>query len=126
MAELPLQPLKQSFFDLIDNAFEASVDQDVQVSIQFESGQIESGSLGSQFIVSITNTGAALAPVVIENWGEPFVTTKEDGNGLGLFNAITLLHAMGGELRASHHRGRTALKMSMPLIWNKGFKETVG
>jgi signal transduction histidine kinase len=54
---------------------------------------------------------------VLEKWGEPFVTTKENGTGLGLFNALTLVQAMGGRLEIIREpKSRTRVRLAFPRV----------
>jgi two-component system sensor histidine kinase RegB len=109
MLEMPTQPLRQSFFDLIDNACEAR-EGDGEVEIELREARTETGV---EIQLSVLNEGPEFAPVVLEKWGEPFVTTKENGTGLGVFNALTLAQAMGGALTVVREpRRRTRVRMS--------------
>jgi two-component system sensor histidine kinase RegB len=121
--EIPVQPLKQSFFDLLDNACEATVDGQRANSrlhslavVEVDAREFESKGR-TEVHLSIINEGAELSNVVLEKWGEPFVTTKENGTGLGLFNALTLVQAMGGRLEIIREpKSRTRVRLAFPRV----------
>jgi two-component system sensor histidine kinase RegB len=105
--DIPVYPLKQSYFDLLENAHEASMSGEL-VSVRIRSST-------NALHVSVENKGDPISPLIFDKWGEPFVTTKENGTGLGLFNAITLLQAMGGGLEANNLPGSIVrIEFSIP------------
>jgi signal transduction histidine kinase len=53
-----------------------------------------------RFAIIIADTGPGLAPEVLQRWGEPFLTTKPDGTGLGLSLALRIIRECGGEIQA--------------------------
>jgi signal transduction histidine kinase len=52
-------------------------------------------------IVTISDTGAGLDPMIVERIYEPFFTTKSDGLGMGLSICRTIIESHGGELWVS-------------------------
>jgi C4-dicarboxylate-specific signal transduction histidine kinase len=53
--------------------------------------------------------------VVRTHFGQPFVTTKADGVGLGLYYVHTLAEALGAELRIEDRsEGGAAATLSLP------------
>lgn len=117
--EVPLAPLQQSFFDLIDNAFEATpLDRSPRVVVIRLSKE---NALGESMIcLAVENRGEPIPEIVMAKWGEPFVTSKTDGTGLGLFNALTLVKAMGGDLQVVYPAsGQTEIRMLIPTLPEK-------
>jgi len=52
-----------------------------------------------------------------EHLGEPFFTARENGNGLGLFNAFTFAKAMGGRLEISDRsEGGAKISLQIPML----------
>ncbi len=59
--------------------------------------------------VLVADTGPGLPPEVLERLFQPFVTTKENGMGIGLSLCRTIVDAHGGELSATTGEGGGAL-----------------
>ncbi len=51
--------------------------------------------------VSVCDTGSGLAPEVVKQLFQPFITTKADGMGLGLSICRTIIESHGGQLTAT-------------------------
>jgi two-component system sensor histidine kinase RegB len=90
-ALIPAVAFSQALLNLIDNAIEASNgEQPVEVIIDNPDGHTE---------VAVLDRGKGWPDVVRSHIGEPFVTTKPDGVGLGLYFVHSLAEAVGAELR---------------------------
>jgi len=85
---LPPVPFTQALLDLLDNAVEAS---DGAIVLGVECG-------GEVCRIEVRDQGAGWPDVVRANFGQPFLTTKSKGTGLGLYNAHSLATALGGKL----------------------------
>jgi C4-dicarboxylate-specific signal transduction histidine kinase len=55
---------------------------------------------GDGVLVSVMDSGPGLAPEVLRDLFQPFMTTKHDGTGLGLWISHGLVERYGGVLRA--------------------------
>jgi len=67
-------------------------------------------------VLEIADRGAGLAPELQANAGEPFLTTKSDGLGLGLFLAYTTFSRFGGDVRLMPRDGGGVLcRLTLPL-----------
>ncbi|NML14034.1 sensor histidine kinase [Azohydromonas caseinilytica] len=55
---------------------------------------------GNGVALSVTDSGPGLAPEVLRDLFQPFMTTKHDGTGLGLWISHGLIERYGGTLRA--------------------------
>ena len=89
-ALVPAIAFSQAVLNLIDNALKASgLDQPVEVIVSRNAGVVE---------VSVLDRGVGWPDVVRRHLGEPFVTTRPDGVGLGLYYVHTLAEALGAEL----------------------------
>lgn len=99
----------QTFFDLLDNAREASFkDHSIQVRLYKKDRWA---------FVEVRDQGAGLTNEILGRLGEPFVTSKVDGNGLGLYAAMMMAQSVGGEFKISNntpHPGATA-QIQLPL-----------
>ncbi|NBX16715.1 MAG: hypothetical protein EBR09_05050 [Proteobacteria bacterium] len=101
--------LKQVIFDLLDNAIKACPHGNVKLSAL--SGQ------GGFAEVVIEDNGSGLPMFVREHLGEPFLTTREDGVGLGLYNAVMFSRAMDGRLHiVDRAEGGTKVTLQIPLV----------
>ena len=88
-ALIPAVAFSQALLNLIDNAIEAGGSESVEVIIDKLDGRTE---------VAILDRGNGWPDVVRSHVGEPFVTTKPDGVGLGLYFVHSLAAAVGAEL----------------------------
>lgn len=97
---------------LLDNAHEAQREIDARATIVVSCGQRE----GAAFI-DVEDRGAGLATGLERRVGEPFVTTKEpgEGMGLGLFLVRSLLEPAGGKLSFERRDPRgTRVRVEVP------------
>jgi signal transduction histidine kinase len=71
---------------------------------------------GERLEIEIADEGAGIPKDLLKRLGQPFVTTKVTGSGLGLFLARRLVTASGGELviRSEVGRGTTCI-VRMPI-----------
>lgn len=88
---LQVLAFSQTFFDLLDNAYEASP-QGATIYVRLFKKD-------SWVVLEVTDRGEGLSQEILSRLGEPFVTSKEDGNGLGLYSASMMAQAAGGEFK---------------------------
>ena len=110
-ARVPLDAdsLKQVFLNLLLNALEASP----------EGGRVTASleRRGERVWVRVRDQGTGLPPEVLARLGEPFLTTKAQGTGLGLFLSRRLVRSAGGELSASTHaEGGAEVVVALPVV----------
>ncbi|MCZ6464937.1 MAG: HAMP domain-containing sensor histidine kinase [Proteobacteria bacterium] len=108
-ALLPAVAFSQALINLIDNAVEsAGPDEPVDVIVSSRPGRIE---------VSVCDRGGGWPAVVRSHLGQPFVTTKPDGVGLGLYFVHTLAEAVGAELHVEDRSdGGAIARISLPSV----------
>ena len=104
-ASVRLDPesLKQVYLNLLLNAVEAMpAGGRVRVADRVEPDRVE---------IEIADEGPGIPPDVLRRLGSPFVTTKAQGSGLGLFLARRLAQSAGGDLviRSGEPRGTTCV-----------------
>lgn len=117
-AQLSVEPLSvrlqtlafsQTFFDLLDNAMEASSEgATIYVRLYRED---------SWAILEVVDKGTGISPEIMSRLGEPFVTGKEAGNGLGVYSAQMMAQACGGDFSISNNlNGKgAAARIRLPL-----------
>jgi len=104
---LPKQALSQALRNLLQNGLDASDSSGtVQFKILVETQMKQKGEPGPIIQVwqfQITDYGTGMSSEVQRRIGEPFFTTKEVGQGMGLgvFLTRNVIHGLGGELRFS-------------------------
>lgn len=83
--------LKQVFINLIKNAVESMPDGGkVDITAKAE---------GDGILVTIRDEGIGIPESVMKRIGEPFLTTKEKGTGLGLMVTFNILENHNGTIR---------------------------
>lgn len=79
----------RSLIDLFDNAREASPGQPAEIDVQIlvHEDEVE---------IRIEDYGPGFSSDVMSRLGEPFVSEKASGAGLGLYTAFALTHSLSG------------------------------
>jgi len=109
--------LQQCLMNLTMNAFDAITEagsdrRDVAIKVAPEKA--------GWVAVSLSDTGAGIAPAVANRLFEPFVTTKSDGMGLGLLVARSIVENHGGRIwSAPNPDGGTTFTFTLPLAARK-------
>lgn len=85
---IPKVTFAKMLVDLIENSLEALA-ENIKISVH---------ETKAHLLLTIIDDGEGIADSVIENFGTPFNTTKEQGTGIGLYNAKTILEMLGGSL----------------------------
>jgi signal transduction histidine kinase len=99
--------LERIFFNLLGNARDATPDGGrLSVRARSEGGGVE---------ILIEDSGRGIPPEDLPRVQEPFFTTKEEGNGLGLSICRSLLWQMNGDLAIESEPGRgTRVRLRIP------------
>lgn len=107
--------LVQVVLNLMVNAKQAlppdstAADHEISISLHVE---------GDRAAIRVSDSGPGVPPELRERIFEPFVSTKEmgEGSGLGLFVCRNILRALGGEISVREREGGGALfEASLPL-----------
>lgn len=108
-ALLPALAFSQALLNLIDNAIEsAGAEEKIDVLVQSRPDQID---------VSVLDRGKGWPKTVRTHVGQPFLTTKPNGVGLGLYYVHTLVEALGGTLHLEDRpEGGAVARISLPSV----------
>ncbi|MFT0892370.1 sensor histidine kinase [Pseudochelatococcus sp. G4_1912] len=101
--------IQQVLVNLIRNALEAVHHAPVREIIIATAAQ-NTGNIE----VSVTDTGPGIAPEVSQKLFEPFITTKQNGMGVGLSISRTIIESHGGQISAeSLDKGGTRFRFTL-------------
>ena len=108
LAEVDRTQIKQAFFNVIKNAFQAMRSGGVL--------KIET-TLHDNFIrMTFSDTGGGISPADMSKIFEPYFTTKAGGSGLGLLIVRRIVREHGGEIDLVSHDGEgLELNIRLPL-----------
>lgn len=102
--------LEQVLFNLIRNALDAVAEsegmREVTVSVAME---------GDIAIIDVSDTGPGIRPDVRDRLFTPFVTTRDNGTGLGLALSHRLVERAGGELALVEGCAGAHFRINLPL-----------
>lgn len=106
---VPTVAFSQALINLIDNSIESGGrNGEVEIVVQRHGTRVE---------LSVQDRGGGWPEVVRRHLGEPFVTTKAYGIGLGLYYVHSLAEAIGAELTlADREFGGAVAKISLPIV----------
>jgi signal transduction histidine kinase len=95
------QELQQVLINLMINAIQA-MPEGGELLLRTNDQTDAQGLAGVR--VEVCDTGAGLSPANLEQLFSPFYTTKNEGNGLGLWISVGLVERYGGGIRAGNRR----------------------
>lgn len=112
-ALLPKQALSQALRNLIQNSLDASPDSQV---VQVLSTIVLRGDEQRSWLLEIQDQGSGMSDEVLRRIGEPFFTTKEvgEGMGLGVFLTRNVIQGLGGDLRFER-RGEGGIRCTVQI-----------
>lgn len=95
------QELQQVLINLLSNAIQA-MPEGGTLHVHTRDEPDATGCAG--VLIRVSDTGPGISAAVYANLFRPFVTTRPQGNGLGLWISKGLLERYGGHIRAHNHR----------------------
>ncbi|MGN6604391.1 MAG: ATP-binding protein [Ginsengibacter sp.] len=103
-----IDKIKISFLNIIVNAIEA-MDQNGVL-------EISSSNTDGKCMVQITDNGKGMKKTEVDRLFEPYFTTKEKGNGLGLANSQNIIIGHKGSITAESEYGKgTTFTITFPV-----------
>jgi two-component system NtrC family sensor kinase len=108
------QELQQVIINLLINAIQA-MPKGGRLHLRTQDWADEHGARGA--LLQVQDSGPGLAPGVAERLFRPFFTTKNDGNGLGLWISLGLVERYGGSIGATNREdGHSGAIFSVRLL----------
>ncbi|WP_456274843.1 ATP-binding protein [Bacillus sp. AK031] len=103
--------MKQALFNIMENAIE-SIDP-----IHGGKMLIECSGFQDELVILVTDNGSGIPEERLGSLGEPFYTTKDKGNGLGLMITNRIIKNHGGHVEIGSKVGEgTTVTVSLPLL----------
>ena len=103
-AIVPVINFAQVVINLLDNAYESAHSEPIEVILKVHTQFVE---------LMIRDNGAGFSLDILNRVGEPFITTKPSGHGLGLYVAGLFAESLGGKLNLSN----TEKGAQVRIIW---------
>ncbi|MBX3022951.1 MAG: HAMP domain-containing histidine kinase [Bdellovibrionales bacterium] len=103
-ASIPPVNFSQVVINLLDNAFDANPSGQIRIELK---------KVGHETCLSVADDGPGFPASVLRQKGEPFVTTKKNGTGLGLYVSELFAQSLGGHLETRNRpEGGATVRMS--------------
>ncbi len=101
--------LKEALLNLVANAIEAtSPGGEVAVEVRPAADETE---------IVVRDTGRGMPPDTLRRIGTPFFTTRDDGTGLGVVLARSVIEQHGGSMRYESEAGKgTSVRVTLPRV----------
>lgn len=99
--------IRQMLLNLAKNGFEA-----------MEAGgtlTIASYKEDNTVVLAVRDTGKGFSPIMMEKLGTPFITTKENGTGLGIPVCYRIAERHGAKIEINTGKGGTVISVRFPL-----------
>lgn len=120
--------LIQVFANLFANAAQAAVQTGGKITIRtfYEAGlrlRSDQGGRAVPLQIEIIDDGPGIPPSIVDNVFDPFVSTRENGTGLGLALASKIIAEHNGTIAVNSRPGKTVFRISLPVsTQNKSIK----
>jgi len=109
ICNVPQVVLARSIIDVLDNALDASKGDRAAI-------EVEVAVEAQHVTVSISDRGSGVPKMVKDQLGKPFLSTRAEGLGLGLYTVHSLMEALGGALCVSDRPfGGATIKLMLPI-----------
>ena len=102
--------MKQAFFNLLKNAYQALPGSGGEIHIESTSNEFE-------IVVSVRDNGSGISPDLMGSLFEPFRSGRKSGTGLGLLIVRRIVREHNGEIKFESEEGKgTSVHIYLPLI----------
>ena len=102
--------MKQAFFNLLKNAYQALPGSGGEIHIDSTSNEFE-------IVVSVRDNGSGISPELMGSLFEPFRSGRKSGTGLGLLIVRRIVREHNGEIKFESEEGKgTSVHIYLPLI----------
>ncbi|MCW5605859.1 MAG: PAS domain S-box protein, partial [Burkholderiales bacterium] len=101
--------IQQVLVNLIRNGIEAMTDSNVRILI------VHTALRDRKVEVGVTDTGHGLAPDIATKLFQPFVSTKQNGMGIGLSLCRSIVQSHGGDIRAEANPAGSGTRFAFTL-----------
>ncbi len=113
--------LSQVFANLLANAAEAGAKTGGTILLRtyFEPGlrlSLHASARALPLQIEVVDNGPGIAPDMLDQVFDPFVTGRENGTGLGLAVVSKIIAAHNGAVSVASRRGHTTFRISLPLL----------
>jgi two-component system, NtrC family, sensor histidine kinase HydH len=107
--------LREALLNLVANGIEATPPGgEVAVEVRAAAEQVE---------IVVRDTGRGMAPETLRRVGTPFFTTREEGTGLGVALARSVIALHGGSVRYESEPGKgTTVRATLPGVTGPGIR----
>ena len=107
------EQIRQAFLNIVLNSIEAMPDGGI---LEITTEKSNDKRLNSVLEIKIKDTGVGMSPDVKRRLFEPFLTTKSEGAGLGLFIASRIIQMHRGTIEVESQVGKgTGMSVKLPL-----------
>lgn len=106
LIKVPVMNFAQVVINLLDNAAQAGNDSRIEISFIQKNGSND---------LSFRDYGSGFDSSVLAKIGEPFVTNKSEGTGLGLYVTQIFAHSLGGDLKIENLNPGSIVTLKWPI-----------
>ena len=102
--------IRHALINIIENGIKAS---NTHVNVVFKISKTKT----TYFEITVTDDGAGIPDVIMENMGEPFISTRKESMGLGIFLANAAIQKLGGSIEMFNLKNggaMTLIKLPLP------------
>lgn len=108
VVKIPIINLSQGLLNILDNAYESHPENLIDIKVDVNDNRL---------VIIVSDTGPGFSEDVLERFGEPFVTTKKEGTGLGLYSFHLFAQSIGGNVTIENLNPKGALvRFTSPMI----------